>query len=52
MNPYNDPILQQCYWMGFHAAVNGADKINCSFTLFSTPEKTEAWERGNKDGGR
>lgn len=40
------------YRMGYDAGMNGANANNCHFSIFSTPEKTKAWERGNADGSR
>lgn len=40
------------YKMGYSAGFNGADTHNCNFSLFSTPEKTKKWEKGNRDGLR
>lgn len=38
------------YRAGHDAGLNGPNTINCHFRLFSTPEKTKEWERGNKAG--
>jgi len=38
------------YIQGFDAGRYGANERNCNFRLFSTPEKTKEWERGNRDG--
>lgn len=40
--------VQQAYDFGFDAGKNGANETNSNFAIFSTPEKTKAWERGNK----
>lgn len=49
---YADGILQECYDAGLDCAVNGANMTNCHFGIFSSPDKAEAWERGNKEGKR
>lgn len=38
------------YNAGFDSGLNGPNLANCSFTLFSTPEKTKAWQLGLRDG--
>ena len=38
------------YKMGFDSSINGANTINCHFSIFSSPENMEAWEDGVKDG--
>lgn len=48
--PYKDPILNKAYWFGFDCERGGANEINCHFSIFSSVEKTKAWERGKKDG--
>lgn len=40
----------RAYGYGMDAARNGANETNCSFKIFSRPEFTKAWERGNRDG--
>lgn len=40
------------YEMGLSYHDNGPDGINCHFSIFSTRETTEAWERGFSDGKR
>ena len=35
-----------CFAMGYDCEMNGADRKNCHFSLFSSPEKTKAWEAG------
>lgn len=47
---YSDSELQNCFEMGHDYKENGADEVNCNFQLFSTPEKTKAWEHGHKNG--
>lgn len=39
-----------CYDLGYDAAVNGANEVNCHFGIFSTRERTSEWERGNRAG--
>lgn len=34
------------YDMGFDCGMNGANKINCHFSLFATREQTKRWEHG------
>ena len=40
------------YRMGKDSVVNGANITNCHFTLFTSKELTEAWERGVKDADK
>lgn len=47
---YDDPRLQYCYDRGFDAGKNGANKLNSHYLLFTSPDKTKAWEHGNKEG--
>ena len=42
--------MQEAYEQGFDSGLNGANTTNCHFTLFSSPDKTRAWERGNHAG--
>lgn len=49
-NLYQDHDLQECYDLGFDAGENGANDRNCDFRIFSNPEKTKAWEHGNREG--
>jgi len=35
-----------CYRMGYDAEVNGASENNCHFSIFSSAEKTQEWEKG------
>lgn len=37
------------YSLGYDAGLNGANLTNSNFSIFSRPEFTAAWERGNKD---
>ena len=37
------------YEMGRDYAKNGASKLNCHFSIFSTVEGVHAWERGKAD---
>jgi len=41
---------EYAYKMGLDCAKNGANTINCHFSIFSSPENTKAWEKGVKDG--
>jgi len=40
----------EAFSMGVDCEKNGANEINCNFRLFSTQEKTKAWERGKAIG--
>ena len=42
--------IKYAYDMGKDCALKGANTTNCHFSIFSTPEKTKAWEQGKKDG--
>jgi len=46
MERYKNKELQYAYEMGKSCAENGANLINCHFNIFSSPEKTKAWEEG------
>ena len=35
---------------GYDAGRHGPNTLNCHFSIFSTPEFTRAWERGNAAG--
>ncbi len=37
---------QEAYDLGINRVKEGANEVNCNFTIFSTPEKTKAWEKG------
>lgn len=37
------------YKMGKDCAKNGANTTNCHFSIFSSRENTEAWERGKNE---
>ena len=41
--------LKKAYEMGVDCRVNGANINNCDFRVFSSPEKTKAWEVGKND---
>jgi ribosome modulation factor len=41
-----EDILAYCFDMGYDAEINGATERNCHFSLFSSKEKTKAWEDG------
>lgn len=45
----SNPDTEWAYEMGYDYGMNGATKKNCSFALFSTEEKKNAWERGKAD---
>ena len=40
---------EYAYKMGKDCAKNGANTTNCHFSIFSSKENTEAWERGKKE---
>lgn len=42
--------LQHAYDMGYDCGLNGANTTNCDFRNFSSPEFTQEWERGQRDG--
>ena len=37
---------KKAYEAGKDCALNGANQENCDFRIFSSPEKTKAWENG------
>ncbi|KKL52246.1 hypothetical protein LCGC14_2287430 [marine sediment metagenome] len=39
-------VEKSAYEFGKSRVRDGADKANCHFTIFSTPETTKAWEKG------
>jgi len=45
-------LKNHTYWQGYDCGKNGANDNNCHFGLFSTPEKTKAWENGKKEAER
>ncbi len=45
-----DCEIGDAYSAGLDCAISGANKKNCHFTIFSSPQKTAAWEKGKKDG--
>ncbi len=47
---YDDTQLQKCYEAGYDASINGGNISNSHFSLFTSPDRTKAWERGNKLG--
>lgn len=38
------------YDLGFDCGKNGVNETNCSFSIFSNKERTQAWERGKTAG--
>lgn len=42
--------LRTAYNSGFDTGMYGANTTNSHFSIFSTPEKTKAWEVGKDDG--
>jgi len=49
MNQSHSDRLQLAYDMGMDYARNGADTVNCHFSLFSTPLMTKQWEKGRDE---
>ncbi len=45
---YEDQTLQECYEAGVDAKKNGGNINNSHFRFFTSPDRTKAWERGNK----
>jgi len=41
---------EYAYKMGKDCAKNGENTTNCHFSIFSSRENAEAWEKGVKDG--
>jgi hypothetical protein len=41
---------QVSYDAGYDAGRDGPNTTNCHYSLFSSPERTRAWERGFEDG--
>lgn len=46
LNDIPKPDENVCFAMGYDSEMNGADEKNCHFSLFSSIERTRAWERG------
>lgn len=40
------------YDLGYDCGLNGANTTNCSFSIFSNKEATQAWERGKAAGDK
>ena len=40
---------EYAYKMGKDCAKNGANTTNCHFSIFSSRENTDAWERGKNE---
>jgi len=49
---YEDSRLQEACEQGYDAGLNTANTINSRFSLFDTPDRTKAWERGHRLGVR
>ena len=45
-------LMRGPYDHGYDAAVNGANTVNCHFSIFNSRENTKEWERGNADAKR
>lgn len=43
--------IEKAYTLGTDCAINGADTVNCHFSIFSKPEFTRAWEEGKAEHG-
>lgn len=41
--------MSDAYEMGYDCGKNGPNETNCHFTLFSSVNKTKAWELGKRD---
>jgi hypothetical protein len=41
--------LKATYDAGYDCEKNGANTINCHYSIFSSKEKMEAWEKGKRD---
>ncbi len=39
---------KSAYGYGYDCGKNGANTTNCHFSIFSTTETKEAWEKGKK----
>ena len=46
---YSDSQLQECYEKGYDSIINKPNTTNCNFSLFSSPDRKDAWERGRSD---
>ena len=42
------PDEKICFANGYDCEMNGANTTNCHFSLFGSPERTKAWERGKE----
>lgn len=43
---YQSRLLIDCFIAGFGSIMHGSNQNNSHFTIFSTAEKTKAWETG------
>lgn len=46
---FSDSGLQRCYELGVDSKLNGVNEDNSHFSLFNSPDKCHAWERGRRD---
>jgi hypothetical protein len=46
----NTVTKDRAYLMGLDCGKNGPNEVNCHFSLFATPELTQEWERGKRNG--
>ena len=44
--------IEYAYKMGYDCGKNGATETNCHFAIFSSPENTAAWDRGERDANQ
>ena len=44
----NNKTLQNCYKKGYDSKINGANLQNSNYSLFSSKDRTKAWELGHK----
>ncbi len=47
-----EKALQYAYDMGYDAAQQGANAVNCHYTIFCSQERTREWERGHAAGAK
>lgn len=43
------PTVARARKMGRDCALNGPNTRNCHFSLFASPELTQAWEQGKRE---
>ena len=42
--------IEEAYMHGEDYALNGANAVNCHFSIFASEQLKEAWEAGSKRG--